>query len=70
VVSVTPVCTGCDELPIDLYNSSLWEDDYESADEYVKGEEGTYNEENGHFLCDNCYIVAGCPSSPFGWIAP
>jgi hypothetical protein len=37
---------------------------------YVIIEEGTYNSENGHFLCDECYIKAGQPSSPTGWVCP
>lgn len=40
------------------------------AVEYIKREEGTYNPENGHFLCTPCYVKAGCPSSPRGWKAP
>jgi len=37
---------------------------------YVIREEGTYNRQNGHFLCDMCYIKAGQPSSPHGWVCP
>jgi len=37
---------------------------------YVRSEEGTYNPQNGHFLCDRCYINAGMPSSPSGWRCP
>lgn len=37
---------------------------------YVIREEGTYNTENGHFLCDKCYIKYGMPSSPWGWKCP
>jgi hypothetical protein len=37
---------------------------------YVLQEEGTYNPENGHFLCDTCYIAAGMPSAPGGWVCP
>lgn len=33
-------------------------------------EEGTLNPENGHFLCNMCYINAGMPSSPSGWKCP
>lgn len=40
------------------------------AKEYLRYEEGTYNHENGHFLCTPCYIEAGMPSSPRGWRAP
>lgn len=37
---------------------------------HVQSEEGTYNPLNGHFLCDECYIKAGMPSSPHGWVCP
>ena len=39
-------------------------------EDYVRDEEGTYNPENGHFLCDECYIKAGMPSGPRGWKCP
>jgi hypothetical protein len=42
----------------------------EQREDYVRNEEGTYNRENGHFLCDMCYIKAGMPSSPSGWKCP
>jgi hypothetical protein len=29
--------------------------------DYVRREEGTFNRENGHFLCDRCYISHGMP---------
>jgi hypothetical protein len=38
--------------------------------DYVIENEGTYNRNNGHFLCDTCYIKAGQPSSPRGWKCP
>jgi len=41
-----------------------------TVEDYVKTEEGTYNKENGHFCCTDCYIKIGMPSSDFGWIAP
>ena len=66
-----PICTGCNRMPDEIYEyskeatqSSL------SPDEYVRREEGTYNQYNGHFLCTMCYIKAGAPSSPWGWKAP
>lgn len=37
---------------------------------YVLMEEGTLNPNNGHFLCDDCYIKAGMPSAPGGWVCP
>lgn len=38
--------------------------------EFVQTDEGTFNTKNGHFLCNSCYIKAGCPSSARGWICP
>lgn len=37
---------------------------------FVQMEEGTYNPENGHFLCTDCYIAAGMPTAPQGWKCP
>jgi hypothetical protein len=37
---------------------------------YVIQNEGTFNRENGHFLCDKCYIQAGSPTARGGWICP
>lgn len=66
---VVAICMGCNNLAADCGYDSFLEPG-ESADEYVKREEGTYNHNNGHFLCDGCYIKAGMPSSPSGWICP
>lgn len=33
-------------------------------------EEGTLNPENGHYLCNDCYIRNGQPSSSRGWVCP
>jgi hypothetical protein len=38
--------------------------------QYIIQEEGTYNSKNGHFLCDACYIKAGMPTAPWGWVCP
>lgn len=68
---IQPFCTGCDLTPdqISEYSQDMTGSNL-SPDEYVKREEGTYNRENGHFLCTSCYIKAGQPSSPTGWVAP
>lgn len=66
-----PVCVGCQKSPADI-------EEYVDAAEscgvtpeiYVRQEEGTYNEANGHFLCTDCYIAAGMPTSPGGWVTP
>lgn len=41
-----------------------------SADEYVWQRESTLNRRNGHFLCPPCFVSAGSPTSPVGWMAP
>lgn len=66
-----PFCIGCKKTPeeLDEYISAA-EDMDMNVDEFVRREEGTYNPDNGHFLCTPCYIQAGCPTSPQGWKAP
>lgn len=54
---------------IDVYKSYAREEGI-TPDEYVVREEGTLNRLNMHFLCDECYIKAGMPSSPQGWVCP
>ena len=41
-----------------------------TPEKYVKTEEGTYNKNNGHFLCTECYIKDRMPATPEGWVAP
>lgn len=65
-----PICTGCNKHPEELPCYTLLLSPDENPDEYVQMEEGTYNPENGHFLCDECYIKAGMPTAPNGWRAP
>jgi hypothetical protein len=52
------------------FRVSLSEVTPELREKYVLVEEGTYNPENGHFLCDVCYIEAGQPTSRTGWRCP
>lgn len=68
---MTPICTGCQKTPgqIEEYVEHA-ADEGTTPDAYVRSEEGTYNPENGHFLCTDCYFKAGMPSSPRGWVAP
>ena len=68
---MTPLCTGCNKTPsqIDEFIEIAKEEGI-TPDDYVRNEEGTYNRTNGHFLCTDCYIKAGMPSSPRGWVAP
>lgn len=66
-----PICMGCARTP-DQIPTYVECGEYEeiSATEYVISEEGTYNVNNGHFLCDSCYIKNGQPSSSRGWKCP
>jgi len=65
------LCLGCNKSAeeIEEYVYAARENEL-TPEEYLKQEEGTYNYENGHFLCTTCYIAAGMPSGPRGWIAP
>jgi hypothetical protein len=66
-----PICTGCNKGPYQLYEYvEAAKENNMGINEYVEQEEGTYNKTNGHFLCTSCYVKAGMPSSPTGWVAP
>lgn len=73
-----PICIGCGRRPwqIGEYVEAVSEDGFVPANvisltaKYVRHEEGTYNKSNGHFLCTACYIDAGMPTSPGGWVCP
>jgi len=69
--TVQPQCQGCGKKPEEIseYTDEMTGSGL-SPDDYVKQEEGTYNSANGHFLCTSCYIKAGQPSGPRGWICP
>lgn len=67
----SPLCTGCNKRPDEIEEYvEIAKVESMSADDYVREEEGTYNRLNGHFLCTVCYVNAGMPSSPRGWVAP
>jgi hypothetical protein len=81
-----PICVGCAKRPHEIpeyIDAVMWnaadatvkltQEDFEKmAVTYVIEEEGTYNQENGHFFCTYCYIKNGEPSKPFPdrWICP
>jgi hypothetical protein len=66
-----PICTGCNKTPDQITEYvELAADEGMTPDAFVRSEEGTYNRDNGHFLCTNCYVARGMPSSPHGWVAP
>jgi len=54
----------------DSYNATTEEERQAKRIKAVIREEGTYNPNNGHFLCDSCYIKAGMPTGPHGWTCP
>lgn len=66
-------CNGCLKRPdqIEEYRQASAECGV-TPEFYVRTEEGTYNIENGHFMCTRCYVLAGCPTlpGPIGWKAP
>ena len=76
-----PICVGCAKRPAELpeYDMLLEPEDLEGITDERRAElrkeacmreEGTRNPENGHFLCNSCYIRNGQPSSSRGWICP
>jgi hypothetical protein len=78
-----PICIGCARRPaempeLDEYIRESLEDldaNPVTAEErlaFVLREEGTLNPENGHFLCNDCYIRNGQPSKrwPDRWVCP
>jgi hypothetical protein len=70
---IIPVCIGCNKPAneIDEYIEAAKESEM-SIEQYVREQEGTYNPENGHFACTDCYIKMGMPSKPAPnrWVAP
>ena len=68
-----PVCIGCGKSPGDI-------EEYAdeallkriSPERYVKEFESTYNVNNGHFACSQCYMKMGAPIGPAykPWKAP
>ena len=69
--TIRPFCPACKKHPDELAEYvDAAADAGMTPDEYVISEEGTYNAENGHFLCTPCYFDRGMPSSPGGWTCP
>ena len=71
-----PRCVGCKKNPYEIpeYSRAFTESSLNPV-QFVRAEEGTFNPENGHFACTDCYIAmgmpAGTPSNPNGrWVAP
>lgn len=75
--TIRPTCTGCGHYPEDIPDIVVMAKmDDMSPSAWVIAEEGTLNHDNGHFLCNDCYIRAGMPSGrdghggPGRWVAP
>jgi hypothetical protein len=65
------ICPWCEKTPDQIQEFiDAAKENVTTPEEYVRTEEGTYNPENGHFCCTNCYIAIGMPSRPGGWKAP
>ena len=70
-VLIKPICVGCNKNPDEIQEYvEMAGLENMTPDDFVREEEGTFNRSNGHFLCTDCYIAAGMPSSPEGWVAP
>jgi hypothetical protein len=57
-------CKGCKQHPNDIPEYVIEAKSYPqpfTPVDFVKEEEGTYNEETGQFWCTACYIKAGMP---------
>ena len=64
-------CARCRKVPHEIqeYVEMAREEGYATPEAFVRDQEGTFNSATGHFLCTECYIAAGMPSSPAGWVA-
>ena len=61
-----PECRGCRKHPAEIQEYIDAGLDFGlTAEEFVRQQEGTYNEETGGFLCTDCYLKAGSPSLPW-----
>ncbi len=64
------ICIGCNRIPEEIEEYiEMAKFEEITPEEYVMLEEVTYNKKTGHFLCNDCYIKAGCPDTPYGWVA-
>lgn len=65
-----PFCIGCNRFAKDIpeYRDG-WKEYGASSPEDFARDDGTYNPENGHFTCTDCYIKRGMPTAIHGWRA-
>lgn len=58
----TPICVGCSKKPNEISEYvDIAAMTGESPNDYVRKHEGTFNQNNQHFYCTDCYIKAGMP---------
>ena len=70
-MKLKPICAGCNKHPDQIEEYvEMAADCGMTPDAYVRAEEGTYNPSSGRFLCTECYVNQGMPSSPAGWVVP
>lgn len=68
-----PFDPSCERQPAEIFEYQTSAEDYNlTPDEYVRQQEGTFNRENGHFLCTSCYIKHGQSVGEKGrrWVCP
>lgn len=55
-------CKKCNKSPNEIKSVVMGATlEMKDPEEYVKENEGTYNEQTGEFYCDDCYIKVGMP---------
>lgn len=56
-------CKCCKKEPSEIleYVSRAEQHNYDSPEDFVRSEEGTYNNKTDLFYCTDCYIKAGMP---------
>ncbi len=66
------ICIRCLRAPVEIHEYRVAADREDmTPDAFVRSNEGTLNESNGHFACTECYIAMGMPTAPGrGWKAP
>lgn len=65
-----PYDPSCNTFARDMDYIDFYKEPDETRVDFIMRNEGTYNSFNGHFLCDECYIEAGMPTAPNGWVCP
>jgi len=68
----SPICFRCGKRPDELDEYAMVKEPNQTADQFVREEEGTFNLKTNQFVCTACYIAIGQPSfsAPRRWCAP